>query len=629
MSPNDCPDCGADDRLHEEIEEALADSALSAGHRRALADDAHRRALAQTETATADERWRIEAMPKRKETLLVAALAAVVLLIVGAGLMFMPGERESAIPGDRPEDVDVVRAPGEDLAVVDSWGNPKPYASSGEFTAPVMTPKPEALKKDPWPERRPAHVGVLGGQVRSSGFQRLEGVRVTLTFDTMRSGELKLPEGENRLRRVVTDDDGEFRFESLPPGVWRLTANHVGFAPRLMTGLATTDQAGLEGVPVVLAGEGAGVDDEVGAIEGTVTDAEGSPVAGSVLTLNGTGGGSFHTTRTDESGRYRVDRLLPGQYSVRCVPKPKEGAEPGDRFKSPERHEFTNVAAGKVARIDFTGSGTLTGVVLDAKGNPLAGVLLRIWPLGEKGYYRDRRYRPVQVRTDAEGRFVMPNAGTGRQAVTIQSTKVGNSFSVRLADLELDDGRDREVTLQLEESGIEGRISDAATGKRPPGYVHIVLYVVKPWAHAGTSGLDEEGRYRFRSVPPGKYQVRVSLRGYRPQRTEIDLAAGELRTGVDFELVKKQPGTVVFTVKDLKGKPVEGLMFTWNSEGSMWTTLFMDRGEPGVYTCMQLETGTFKVGIYRKDLGSKTVEVKVVTGETTKVDVVMVPRPPK
>ncbi|MEN8151762.1 MAG: carboxypeptidase-like regulatory domain-containing protein, partial [Planctomycetota bacterium] len=201
----------------------------------------------------------------------------------------------------------------------------------------------------------------------------------------------------------------------------------------------------------------------------------------------------------------------------------------------------------------------------------------------------------------------------------------GNSFSVRLADLELD-GRGQEVTLQLEGSGIEGRISAAATGEMPPGYVHIALYVVKPWAPAGTSRLDAEGRYRFRSVPPGKYQIRVSLRGYRPQRTDVDLASGELRTGVDFELVEKQPGTIIFSVKDLEGRPVEGLLFSWNSEGSMWSTLFMDQGEPGVYTCKQLETGTFRVGIYRKDLASKTIEVKVVTGETTRVDVVMEPR---
>jgi hypothetical protein len=140
---------------------------------------------------------------------------------------------------------------------------------------------------------------------------------------------------------------------------------------------------------------------------------------------------------------------------------------------------------------------------------------------------------------------------------------------------------------------------------------------------------DEEGRYRFRSVPPGKYRIYVSRRGFRRREIDIDLAAGELRTGVDFALEKLDPGTIVFRVKDRDGKPVEGLMFSYNSKGNVWSTLQVDRGEPGVFTSRQLETGTFKVNIWRRDLAPKQVTVEVVSGEKTEVDVVLQPRPAK
>ncbi|MEN8148726.1 MAG: carboxypeptidase regulatory-like domain-containing protein [Planctomycetota bacterium] len=622
MNGRDCPDCGADDRLHDEIAEALADAAPES--RRQLAGEARRRALIEAMPE------RNEAMPKRREKLIVAALAAAVLLIVGVGLMLGPGDGDVEVPSDRPEDVDVARGP----EAPEAWGDPKPYESGGEWaeSSPpdkVLVDKfPDWMKKDPLPTISSAPIGVLAGQVRSSDGTRLEGAKVTIAFDSYRSGDVKLPEGEKRSRSKTTDSSGEFRFENVPVGFWRLDANDWKHAPRGMTGLQVTDRSGLEGVAVVLAGGGAGAEGEVGVIEGTVTDAEGNPVAGALITLSGTVGGSYHTTRTDEEGKYRAERLLPGSYSVRCREKKKEGESAADYFRIANQSKFTNVSPGKATTVDFTGSGTLTGVVLDAQGNPLPRVIVRIAPLDDKGNFRDGKYQPVQVHTDEEGRFTMANAGTGPQSVIVQSAMKGNSFSVRLADLELD-GRGQEVTLQLEESGIEGRITLAETGKPPAAKVHIAIYVVKPWSHAGTATMDEEGRYRFRSVPPGEYRLFVSLRGFRRGESDIDLASGELRTGVDFSLEKLVPGTIVFRVKDREGKPVEGLMFSYNSKGNVWSTLHVDRGEPGVFTSRQLETGTWKINVWRKDLAVKRVEVKVVSGETTKVDVVMEPRPPK
>ena len=45
------------------------------------------------------------------------------------------------------------------------------------------------------------------------------------------------------------------------------------------------------------------------------------------------------------------------------------------------RTRYVSVAPGETTEVDFTGSGTLTGVLLDAGGNPLGDVIVIMPPL--------------------------------------------------------------------------------------------------------------------------------------------------------------------------------------------------------------------------------------------------------
>jgi len=629
MNPKKCPGCGADDRFHDEIEAALSEPALEPQGRMEIAREARRRAGPVPAPGNADEPRRIIPMARGRETLLVAGLAAIVVLIVGAGLLFVPTD-----PGDTPPDKESAATPDGERRdeVPPAPDAPAPSDSPDPADGPGRVPAEppeEAVETTPLPKRAPAPIGVLAGQVRTPDGRAVEGAKVNLWYAGSRIG-MKLPEGQKSHHSVTSDPYGDFRFEGLPPGPWRLEVTHADFAPRTLSGLELTDGAGLSGVAVVLSGAGAipGVSEDVGAVEGTVTNRAGEPVVGAVVTVSGHDGGGTSSARTDEEGNYRVDKLLPGGYRVEYREKIPGIATAEARKAARTKSQFTNVAPGEVTRVDFTGSGTLTGVALDAQGNPLADVIVRIAPLDEKGRHRGGAYRPTQIRTDKEGRFRIENAGEGRHTVGIQSTKSGDSFAVTLADVHLTGG-DQEITLQLEDSGIMGRITVAETGEKPAGHVQISLYRVKPWAGAGMAFMDKEGRYHFKSIPPGKYRIYVSLAGYRKGRLDLELASGELKRDVDIVMEKKVPGTVIFRVKDQDGKPADGVSFIFNSEKSIWSTLFTDQTEPGVYVCKQLETGTWKVSPHRADLAPMTIEVKVVAGQTTEVDVVMKPRPPK
>jgi Carboxypeptidase regulatory-like domain len=56
----------------------------------------------------------------------------------------------------------------------------------------------------------------------------------------------------------------------------------------------------------------------LGALAGTVMDAQGKPVAGATVTMQTSDGMNAHATHTDAEGRFQFTRYQPGQYDLRA-----------------------------------------------------------------------------------------------------------------------------------------------------------------------------------------------------------------------------------------------------------------------------------------------------------------------
>jgi protocatechuate 3,4-dioxygenase beta subunit len=448
----------------------------------------------------------------------------------------------------------------------------------------------------------PAPIGELSGVVVGTDGLPVAGAKVDAWCQDPD------PEIKPRHFRAESDPNGEFRFDGVPAGAWFIDAVAPGRVSRRFTGLRLTPDSGLGGLRIVLAGEDPA---STGAVEGTVTGRDGQPAEGARISVEGISGGGLLQTRTDAAGRYRLAPLVPGDHRVTL----HDGSE---------RTHFISVTPGQTTRADFGGGGTLRGTLLDTAGNPLAKAIVRIAPLDDSGKHLGGKYQPSQATTSEDGRFEIPAVAAGRWRAEVQVLAKGDSFSVNLGTLDLT-GEDQEVTLRLRESGIAGRITDATTGEVPPGRPQISLYVVEPWGTAGMAFRNEDGTYRFRSVPPGRYRIFVHLEGYRKAQLDVELADGELKSGVDFAMTKLVPGTVIFKVADESGAPVEGLRFIVRAEDGLSWTLHVEAREPGTYVCTRLETGMHKVTIYRTDLAPVSREISVTANETTTVTLTMSP----
>jgi len=133
-------------------------------------------------------------------------------------------------------------------------------------------------------------------------------------------------------RQAVTDDDGRFTFENLPPGRYSFVVEKPGY---VKTFHGSKSPGGTQGTPVaVLAGQPAPtitIRVPRGAvIAGTVRDQLGIPVSTAqvsvkqVVTVSGrrrladVPGLRVPTAATDDQGRYRIYGLPPGDYVVLC-----------------------------------------------------------------------------------------------------------------------------------------------------------------------------------------------------------------------------------------------------------------------------------------------------------------------
>jgi hypothetical protein len=83
--------------------------------------------------------------------------------------------------------------------------------------------------------------------------------------------------------------------------------------------------------------------------------------------------------------------------------------------------------------------------------------------------------------------------------------------------------------VQAQQGSIAGKVTDAATAD-PLENARVIL--VGPNRIEATG---RDGRYTFRNVPPGNYQIRVLRLGYRPATDSVVAAAGET-VALDFRL---------------------------------------------------------------------------------------------
>lgn len=392
---------------------------------------------------------------------------------------------------------------------------------------------------------------------------------VGLSFEPLRGrrlpdveGVLWLDERTAELRHVEftytglprTDDGargrGRVEYRRLPTGAWvvdrwwirmPLLARESGagrvFAAALREeGGAVEEAVALGGARLATA--------EHASLAGTVHDSiAGAPLAGARVYLDGTS----YAAQTDSAGRFRLEELPEGTYSVGFThprltelglllpPRPlalRRGATAQAELALPSLTTWLALACGDSARPP--GRAVLVGVVRDAAtGTPLPGarVVMDATAPGSAP-------RSLATRTDGQGHYRFCRAPAGAVAVRAEllqrggpetSARLGPERPARL-DLALSLAATATVAVAAEPGRggtvVVGRVLDAATSAPIPGAL-----VSLGGADQGTL-TDRDGAFRIPAPRSGESTIAVRHLGYRSEPHPIEVGAGTTRVEI-------------------------------------------------------------------------------------------------
>ncbi|HXH06729.1 MAG TPA: carboxypeptidase regulatory-like domain-containing protein [Vicinamibacterales bacterium] len=327
---------------------------------------------------------------------------------------------------------------------------------------------------------------------------------------------------------AVTDAAGAFSIAGIPVGPITIEAAHVGTNSKTLVASAipTAGAVAVEHLTLIPLAE---IVLKTGVLAGQVFRADGVTPAAGVPVFTSRGG----LATTDASGSYRIEGLPEGELTVRAI----------DQARFEQATAATTIAGGRTVTANLRlagGFATVSGVVLDADGTPVANAVVG------GGL--------ALARTGADGQFTLGEVPLGSRTLTAvdEARALSGSTTVTLAIA----GEHAKVQIVLEARGtIAGRVFEA-DGTTPVAGLKVFLLGGRNLS----TTTDANGGYEFRLVPVGGYTISA----FRP-----DFSDGNV---VQTKIVFKDEVRIANVVFRGKGR-VTGTVFAADGQTPLAATV--------------------------------------------------------
>lgn len=362
---------------------------------------------------------------------------------------------------------------------------------------------------------------------------------------TVTARRVRAPVADSPLT-TTTNDLGEFRFGGVAEGAYALAAvpsltvslaeRGKAVAAATVEGPTITVSTGMDATNVSMAivtpseaiwVQASRLPEASGSITGRVMTSSGLPVARAAVLVHRDSIGP-RLTETDERGRYVIDRLAAGDYSVEVQKRGFVTRKYGQVGAESIGRRVVVRDGQAVGSIDVTlvRGGAIAGTILDEFGEPAEGVTLRVLQIQTLAGRR-RAMGAGSTRTDDRGQYRLAPLQPGSYVVQAEvrdavSGEGGYAPLYYPGTVNIDQSTPTRVSLDTAVTGIDftlvsgnthrvtGTVFDVA-GK--PGRAGVTLAISERSGGTQTepvsASTSPDGSFVFNNVPPGDYAVQA------------------------------------------------------------------------------------------------------------------------
>ena len=420
--------------------------------------------------------------------------------------------------------------------------------------------------------------------------------------------------------QATTDKLGNYRLTGLTPGQeYTLIATHPLHADTAKSPVVVRGGTQVELADLVM-GDGFKV-------FGKVTNDNGSPIEGAMVTILDPTSGGFHyftdlkiikEARTDQTGSFVMANVSAANFDIRV-----EAENYGTQTQ-----KSVHYAAKKDKEINFElgPPQSISGHVRGEDKVGIAGVTVR----ASRTMSRKFSSSGVAV-TGADGFFVVNSLADGQYV--LRATREGYSAATKQR---ITAGVEGVVLIMKEQGGVSGFVRDQRTGNPIESFSMIVKRhrQGKPSFRLGEEKKfnSPDGSFQLDNLDPDGYIVEVDAEGYATCVADrFTVRRGEIKPGVDVFM--NTGGSLTGRVIGPKGEKVKGaevtLRFNQNSSADLFA--FSGTGDPdemgdsgtravtdgkGRFTKKFISPGTYQLYVSHPDYVSRFInDLTVVEGD--------------
>lgn len=307
---------------------------------------------------------------------------------------------------------------------------------------------------------------------------------------------------------IQTDLEGDFHITNLPSKTYTLIIVPPNELPLVKKRITVSVLEGETIIRKIIL-------EKAGRILGQVRDEKGEPVADAYIEVNLRDANNNFVDRgsalSDLKGQYSINDLIPGDYKLDVQP-------PDSLNLLNEQLSGVEVLSGSDTNKDMTLSvgGIISGTVTDEEGQPVPDVRIQA--------------NETEIYTDSEGQYTIIGLPPVSYTLKLLPPKGRNLLPLTRDNIEATTGLVNTQNFTLKAGGVvtgtvsdpdenpianlEVKIEDDFLGNGEGRIVDIPGSEAKIWIFESQVNLktttDHEGSYRFDTLPPGDYRIRIS-----------------------------------------------------------------------------------------------------------------------